>query len=1608
MKEPRVKSKEKVLDQLCELISARLSADVLPPVVEFIQHYYRVTPVEELQEREMDNLYGASLSCWELLQSWQPGETGIQVFNPDLERNGWQSRHTVIQILQRDMPFIVDSVRMELNRRGLGIHTVHSGIVNVVKTDTGQVQVQPMEGDGDKLALLYIEVDRHSNSDDLKAVASSLLEVLKEVASVVDDFPAMLKQVEAVKAEYSGGRGKQAEELKEIRAFLDWLCDDRFTFLGFEMLNFTSQDGATKVECPLDSLLGIRQLEGGYQLTPSAGELEFIRNPQRFVFAKDHVRSRVHRPAYRDLVVLKRLNKAGEVCGEYRFYGLYTSPVYNEPPQQIPIIRQRFARVKEQSGFRPGGHNAKSLERIMSDLPRDELLLSSADELFVHIMGIFNLQERRKVRLLIRSDTRKHFYTMLYYVPRDIFNTVLRTQVQNLISERIGALDCEFTTYYSESILTRVYFVLQVDPESSTEFDAAELEADVARLSRSWEDELHTALISALGDERGNLLATGYRHAFPSAYREHFTPANAVFDIEHMERLAGGSALQMSFYRQLEKPRSQLRFKLFNADRPLVLSDVIPILENLGMRVLGEHPYRIVHSGGQETWLHDFILVYKDAETVELEAVQKIFQDAFYSIWQEKAENDDFNRLVIGAGLSWREVAMLRAYARYNQQIRFGFSQPYIADTLSRHQYIARLLVALFRARFDPARQGRDKNHALINRICNSIGEALDKVDNLNDDKILRRYQELILATLRVNYYQNCEDGGEPDYFVFKLSPQAIEAIPLPRPMFEIFVYSARMEGVHLRGGRVARGGLRWSDRREDYRTEVLGLVKAQQVKNAVIVPVGAKGGFVGKKMPTEGGREAIMEEGIACYKQFIRGLLDVTDNYCNGEIVPPAQVVCYDDPDPYLVVAADKGTATFSDIANGIAAEFGFWLGDAFASGGSQGYDHKKMGITARGAWESVKLHFRELGLNTQTDDFTVVGIGDMAGDVFGNGMLMSEHIALVAAFNHQHIFIDPTPDVAASFTERQRMFALPRSSWSDYDTSLISAGGGIFSRDAKSIPISRQMGERFGIKASHLAPNDLISALLKSEVDLLWNGGIGTYVKASFESHADAGDKANDGLRVDGRELRCRVLDEGGNLGATQQGRIEFCLNGGACNTDFIDNAGGVDCSDHEVNIKILLNGVIGNGDLTAKQRNELLSSMTDEVSRLVLGNNASQALALSLALEQSRRALSDYRRLIHELESSGRLVRSLEYIPTDEQLQEREHSGQFLTRPELSVLISYTKAELKETLNDDYLVDNVYVAREIDTAFPRELVVRYPDQVSGHQLRREIIATQLANAMINRMGISFPSRMRQASGCSVVEITAAFVAAREIFDMERLWKGIQALDNQVPTEIQESMYTDLQRLVRRAVGWLLVQYRQGLEPKALVERFEPGVRELGGSIGKRLSGEPLDYWQARYAELVGAGVPEALAEEAASFDSLYSVLGMVVTTEQTQVSLEEVAAVYFLLGERLHLYAIDTRIKDLIPDNQWQSMAREGFREELVTQQRAISVNVLSQPMAVSSGNEHLDAQAAVDGWLQQKSVLVERWDRLQRDLVDIEKPDSAVFAVILRELIELASA
>ncbi|UFP97717.1 NAD-glutamate dehydrogenase [Pseudomonas fitomaticsae] len=1603
-------SKADFQHQLQAALAQHISEQALPQVALFAEQFFGIISLDELTQRRLSDLAGCTLSAWRLLERFDHAQPQVRVYNPDYERHGWQSTHTAVEVLHHDLPFLVDSVRTELNRRGYSIHTLQTTVLSVRRGSKGELlEILPKGTTGEGVlheSLMYLEIDRCANAAELNVLTKELEQVLGEVRVAVADFEPMKAKVQEILTKLDNSAfAVDADEKNEIKSFLEWLVGNHFTFLGYEEFTVTDEPDGGHIKYDQDSFLGLTKLlRTGMtydELRIEDYAVAYLREPTLLSFAKAAHPSRVHRPAYPDYVSIRELDADGKVIKEHRFMGLYTSSVYGESVRVIPFIRRKVEEIERRSGFQAKAHLGKELAQVLEVLPRDDLFQTPVDELFSTVMSIVQIQERNKIRVFLRKDPYGRFCYCLAYVPRDIYSTEVRQKIQQVLMERLKASDCEFWTFFSESVLARVQLILRVDPKNRIDIDPLQLENEVIQACRSWQDDYAALTVETFGEANGTNVLADFPKGFPAGYRERFAAHSAVVDMQHLLNLSEKKPLAMSFYQPLASGPRELHCKLYHADTPLALSDVLPILENLGLRVLGEFPYRLRHTNGREFWIHDFAFTAAEGLDLDIQQLNDTLQDAFVHIVRGDAENDAFNRLVLTAGLPWRDVALLRAYARYLKQIRLGFDLGYIASTLNNHTDIARELTRLFKTRFYLARKlGSDDLDDKQQRLEQAILSALDDVQVLNEDRILRRYLDLIKATLRTNFYQTDANGQNKSYFSFKFNPHLIPELPKPVPKFEIFVYSPRVEGVHLRFGNVARGGLRWSDREEDFRTEVLGLVKAQQVKNSVIVPVGAKGGFLPRRLPLGGSRDEIAAEGIACYRIFISGLLDITDNLKDGKLVPPVNVVRHDDDDPYLVVAADKGTATFSDIANGIAIDYGFWLGDAFASGGSAGYDHKKMGITAKGAWVGVQRHFRERGINVQEDSITVVGVGDMAGDVFGNGLLMSDKLQLVAAFNHMHIFIDPNPNPATSFVERQRMFDLPRSAWSDYDTSIMSEGGGIFSRSAKSIAISPQMKERFDIQADKLTPTELLNALLKAPVDLLWNGGIGTYVKASTESHADVGDKANDALRVNGNELRCKVVGEGGNLGMTQLGRVEFGLNGGGSNTDFIDNAGGVDCSDHEVNIKILLNEVVQAGDMTDKQRNQLLASMTDEVGGLVLGNNYKQTQALSLAARRAYARIAEYKRLMGDLEGRGKLDRAIEFLPTEEQLAERVAEGHGLTRPELSVLISYSKIDLKEQLLGSLVPDDDYLTRDMETAFPPTLVSKFSEAMRRHRLKREIVSTQIANDLVNHMGITFVQRLKESTGMTPANVAGAYVIVRDIFHLPHWFRQIEALDYQVSADVQLELMDELMRLGRRATRWFLRARRNEQNAARDVAHFGPHLKELGLKLDELLSGEIRENWQERYQAYVAAGVPELLARMVAGTTHLYTLLPIIEAADVTGQDPAEVAKAYFAVGSALDITWYISQISALPVENNWQALAREAFRDDVDWQQRAITIAVLQ------AGGGDSDVETRLALWMKQNDAMIERWRAMLVEIRAASGTDYAMYAVANRELNDVA--
>ena len=1280
------------LEKVSALSQSRLSAEDAAQFLRFLELFYdRVWP-EDLLASSAENLYGAALAIWKFGATRTPGEARIRAYNPQVEAHGWKSSHTIIEVLNDDMPFIVDSILGCLGRMHHGVHLLIHPIVRVERNGEGaRTGIAAATGGAGVVAesVLHIEIDEHSDPEVLKEIEARLHDVLHDVRAAVEDWHLILEKLDESITELDRPIPLESEEIDEARAFLEWMRDNHFTFLGSRDFAYAKRKGKEELTIVDDSAHGIlrdpeRQVltgsVGGASLTPMVQE--FFNRPELMQISKTSTRGVVHRPVHMDYIGVKRFSSKGKVIGERRFVGLFTSSAYSRTPRDIPLLRRKVGQVLVMAGIAPFSHDGKALTHILDTYPRDELFQIDLETLYGIAMGILALYERPHIRLFARRDRFERYFSCIVFVPRERMSTNLRRRFTEILTESFNGRLSNFSTQVSDDPLARLHFIIGTDPgDAPDDVDYSHVEERLVDAARTWSDDLHEALIERWGEERGNTLAQTYTSAFPAAYTESFNAERALSDIDHIESLNDGRSLAPNFYRAIEDAENEVRFKIYHPNNSVPLTICLEMLEHMGFTVIGEVPFQIQLDDDRSVWIQDFFMQASRHSALDLPALKQKLEEAFLMVWHGASENDGFNQLVLSAGLAWREVAVIRALCKYLRQAGIAFSQSYMIDALDDNPAIVRKVVDLFHTRFDPDHQG--KRAVQMTMLGDAIDTALEEVMSLDQDRILRRFLNLVQSALRTNYYQPAADGGVKPYISIKFDSQSVAELPLPRPFREIFVYSPRVEAVHLRGGKVARGGLRWSDRREDFRTEVLGLMKAQMVKNAVIVPVGSKGGFFPKQLPATGDREAIQAEVVFCYQTFIRGMLDITDNLVGGNVVPPDNVIRYDDDDPYLVVAADKGTATFSDIANEVSLDYGFWLGDAFASGGRTGYDHKAMGITARGAWESVKRHFREAGRDIQNEAFTVVGIGDMSGDVFGNGMLLSKQIRLLAAFDHRHIFIDPDPEPGKSWDERKRLFEVPRSSWDDYDKGLIGKGGGVFDRRAKSIELTPEMQKLAELSQDSVTPNELIHALLKAEVDLLWIGGIGTYVKASDESHDGAGDRANDGLRVDGNALRCKVMGEGGNLGCTQLGRIEYALNGGRLNTDAIDNSAGVDTSDHEVNIKILVGAVVDDGEMTEKQRNRQLADMTDEVGALVLRDNYLQSQALTMLESQSTSLLDQQARYMRALERAGKLNPAIEYLPDDEALEERRAAGSGFTRPELSVLLAYSKMTLYEDL-------------------------------------------------------------------------------------------------------------------------------------------------------------------------------------------------------------------------------------------------------------------------------------------------------------------------------------
>ncbi|MGV6853482.1 MAG: NAD-glutamate dehydrogenase [bacterium] len=1611
------------------------------------KQFYARVPMEDLEDQPPHRLAAIVTDLNQFMKERVEGDTLIRVFNPEMAEHGWESRYTVVEVVLADMPFLVDSVGMAI-RDVVGemvIELIIHPLINVLRDAGGFVLDFPVDQNKEGVlheSVLHFHIHKQTEPHIIQGIKDKIQSALHDVRMSVKDWQAIrVKAEECAESLVKAPSIHSKAQIDEASKFIQWLADDHFTFLGYREYRTEVRDNKRYLLRVCESGLGLLndpncQEETGNAVIADDDDWRQTYT-QPLILTKTNARSTVHRAGFMDYVGVLLFDEDGHVVGEKRFIGLYTSSAYYRRPWEIPFIRMRVDDVVQRSGVERISHDGKALLHIMETLPRDEMMQASVEDIYELTIGVLNLQERQRTRLFIRRDRFGRFYSCLVFVPRERFNTEIRNKLQHCLAKALKAERVDFEVSISGSALARLHVIIRSKEGAEIDYDQESLESEIIQIVQSWKDELRDVLVERFGDDRGIKLANKYAYAFPAAYVEDVSPWVAAYDVENVDDLKDGKDLKMSLYRPRNKRVGLFRFKIFHFEHTIPLSDVLPLLENMGLRVVTERPYELQMENGSVIWIQDFDIVPAQAEDLNVELVREEFEAAFLQVIEGRAENDGFNRLILGAGLRWKQVVLLRAVCKYLLQTGIPFSQNYMERTLADHPDVARLLIEYFEALFDPSRieespfdkeakrveleenaqkvLGIDFNNIeqsfygvvlaarvgslqeQVESIKNAIGQALEQVNSLDEDRILRSFSEVIQAMLRTNYYQLSADGDDKDYLSFKLDSDKVPHLPKPKPLVEIFVYSPRVEGVHLRGGRVARGGLRWSDRPEDFRTEVLGLMKAQMVKNTMIVPVGAKGGFIVKQMP-QGDRAHQMSEVVHCYRCFISGLLDITDNLKGDDVIHPLEVVRQDDDDTYLVVAADKGTATFSDIANSVADQYDFWLGDAFASGGSVGYDHKGMGITAKGAWESVKRHFREMGIDCQTTEFSCVGIGDMAGDVFGNGMLLSKHIQLKAAFNHMHIFLDPTPNTAKSFVERQRLFNLPRSSWEDYNQKLISKGGGLFLRSAKSIPLSEEVQQWLGLEVDHLTPAELIRELIKAPVDLLWNGGIGTYIKSSTESHTDVGDHANDGVRVNGQDLRCRIVGEGGNLGATQLGRVEFALKGGRINSDFVDNSAGVDCSDHEVNIKILLNGALEKGMLNDESRKELLASMTEEVGTLVLRNNYLQNQALSMMEALAVKRIGAKAHFITQLERTGLLDRQIEYLPSGEEIQERRVRGQGLVRPELAVLLSYAKIKLNLDLLDSDIPEDPFLSAELKNYFPKPLQENFAELMPEHRLKREIIATQVTNTVINRMGATFVLRMQEDTGAHPSEISKAFTVAVEVFGANQLWDSIESLDNLVSSRLQVEMVQRLWNLLRHITRWILNHYGQNLDIAALVNHYSPGVTKLISLLQKVIDQTEKRGLVDVQAELLEQGVPRKLARHVASFISIYPALDIVDVSEKCEQPVERVAKVYYAVGEAFNFNWLRDQIESLTVEGQWHANARAALRDELYQHHADITAAVLCQASKKTP-------KKLLQLWIDDRRRDVDYMMHMLGDMKSSPSADYAMVSVALRGIAHL---
>ncbi|WP_372763643.1 NAD-glutamate dehydrogenase [Litorivivens sp.] len=1513
----------------------------------------------------------------------------------------------LFEMVAEDRPFIFDSLSNLVYDSGYIPLQSNHPILWVKRNGRGQLQDITALDKKDQETTDYqaesfvrYELEPGANALPASKLKARVKETLANIKVVVADWQAMCDKALELQTHYNATKAPLAPRARrQVSNFLQWIAGNNLTFIAYVHLSLRSGSRPTLNVDP-GSRLGLPLDAAPWEHIADPEERQrtlerYLASERILTITKSTELSPVRRFVPMDYIAIKDFDEKGKLKGEHRFYGLMTRAAYNSRALDIPLLKDRIEAVMAKAHFPRGSHNAKMLLQILETFPRDELFQSSTRSLFSMSMGILAIEEHNRVRVFSRSDPFHRYYSILVYIPREYYSQAVREKIQNVVSTVLNAASCEFNIYFTDSRMARLHLIVRMQPESPQRVDGKALEELISGITESWHSKLKSQLLEKYSRKEAVSIYRYYHEGFSPSYMAKTDVAKALTDIEHLERLHHSeSPVSVRLHRDISRLENRVELRCYFKTHPLPLSDIQPRLNNLGLRLLLEDLYPIQASDGTRYWVQDFRaeVAVNVNQLFWHDATQ--FEQAFVAIYEGLCDDDDFNRLLISADVNWREAGLLRTYCRYLKQLGNNFEQQYLSRLLVEHGSLSRLLIDLFHSRFDPAVKEREQR---CQKLIEQMDFALEDVQSLDADRLFRSLKHCLLATMRTNYYL---EPRNPVY-VLKLSPRQIPDAPEPRPRYEIWVHSPQFEAVHLRGDKVARGGLRWSDRPEDFRTEVLGLVKSQMVKNAVIVPVGAKGGFVCRQLPVNGDRNAIQEEVIACYKAFIRGMLSITDNLVKNRISRPSKLVYHDDDDPYLVVAADKGTAAFSDIANSISEEFNFWIGDAFASGGSNGYDHKKMGITAKGGWEAVKRHFREMGRDIQRESFSVVGIGDMAGDVFGNGMLLSKHICLKAAFNHLHIFIDPNPNPSTSWKERKRLFSLPRSTWEDYDGRVLSKGAAIFSRKDKRVTPSREACEALALEPRDYTPDELIHALLKAPVDLLWNGGIGTYVKAENETHQQVGDRANDAIRVNGNELRCAVVGEGGNLGLTQAGRIEFCRNGGRCNSDFIDNSAGVDSSDNEVNIKILLNQLIAEGKLDTKQRNALLRKMTRDVEHNVLRNNYLQTQAISMLSAQAPERLGEQAELIRILERDAGLDRKLENLPDEKTLQTRRTAGEGLTRPELANLMSWAKIHINKLLLESDVPEDPYLSQELERYFPPQLGQHYGSALPKHRLKREIICTVVTNSLVNRMGNAFAHRLNDELGNSFEDMARAYTIARDLFQVRELWDAIETLDNKVDDASQLRMMLEIRRLIKHITLWLLNSKQSLTDIRCLIERYRPEVELLRDNMDSYLCQHELALMQEKLSQLFAQGVPEKIARPVVLLKALYAAPDITWLKEQTGGNANTLAQIYFRLADSLQITWVRRQIDALKAETRWHALARNALRDDLYQRHRDLCAKVSGELALKEPIVEQIDL------WIEQHRVQTEYLRDLITEVQSGHQADYMSLSVILRQLGRLAA-